>query len=135
MHYPINYNHTWEAKSDFFIITTSRLEPRLVYMHTQKPKKIISNARLYSRFYGNQLTLEMQIICWLWENSIDLWFVFILKLLKATSIPKLRLEVEIHFELVMEKIKVFFSLSFTDSYENVYSKSFATSFWNLCLQS
>ena len=25
--------------------TTSRFEPRLVYMHTQKPKKLISNVR------------------------------------------------------------------------------------------
>ena len=25
--------------------TMSRLEPRLVYMHTQKPQKLISNAR------------------------------------------------------------------------------------------
>ena len=34
-----------DLKSDFFNITTSRLEARLVYMHTQKPKKLISNMR------------------------------------------------------------------------------------------
>ena len=33
----------WNAKE--YNRTTSRFEPRLVYMHTQKPKKLISNAR------------------------------------------------------------------------------------------
>ena len=37
---------------NFLNRTTSRLETRLVYRHTQKPKKLISNARLYSRLYG-----------------------------------------------------------------------------------
>ena len=32
-------------KSDFFNITTYCFEPRLVFMHTQKPKKLISNVR------------------------------------------------------------------------------------------
>ena len=30
----------------------SCLKAHLVYKHTKKPKKLISNARLYSRFYG-----------------------------------------------------------------------------------
>ena len=33
------------AKSDFLNRTTSRLETRLVYKHTQKPNLLINNAR------------------------------------------------------------------------------------------
>ena len=43
----------WFAKSIFFNRTTSHFEARLVYMHTQKPKKLISNAILRYVFTKN----------------------------------------------------------------------------------
>ena len=36
----------------FFNRTASRLEAHLVYKHTKKPNLLISNAHLYSQFYG-----------------------------------------------------------------------------------
>ena len=40
------------AKNKLTNRSTSRFEARLVYMHTQKPNFLISNARLHSRLYG-----------------------------------------------------------------------------------
>ena len=50
--------HKIESETMFFCHgqlinrTTSRFDARLEFKHTQNPDFLISNARLYSRFYG-----------------------------------------------------------------------------------
>ena len=41
----IENRDNWFCQTKFFNTATSRLEARLVFKHTQKPEKLISNAR------------------------------------------------------------------------------------------
>ena len=41
----IENRDNWFCQTKFFNTTTSRLEAHLVFKHTQKPEKLISNAR------------------------------------------------------------------------------------------